>query len=641
MSPRPRRRLPGLVRSLSEESLASVAYGEVGSSIYFALGIVALFALGLTPWVLLVAGAVFMLVALSYAEGTAAIPETGGAAMLARRAFNDPIGFLTGWVLLLDYTIVIALAALFMPHYFGEAIGWLRLTRHPWDVVAAVFIVLAITLLRLIRRPGLYRIAIVVAVVAFITDVILIVLGFAFLFSPSDLGHGAHPGVAPTWHSLAFALPVAMLAYTGLETLANLAQEAREPGKSMPRSLFVGLGAAVLVSALVGVVAVAAFPAVTGSDSVTTRLATDWIQAPLVGIVSAFDGHMPALLVDILRVMVGLTGAGVLLAAATTSISGVGRVVYSLGRHQMLPHTFGTFGRRSTLPPAAILGAAAVSITLVIVSASVGREARFLASLYSFGVLITFAIAQAAVVRLRFTEPDLPRPYVVPLNVRIRGRPVPVAALLGIPLVVALWVVSLSTHAAARIGGPAWLLLGACLYVYARARRGAGLLEHVAAPVPDLVPAGEGEYERILVPVKLGPIGEEMLATAIKLAEERGGTINALHVIRVPLSLPLDAEVADQQERASASLEDARTLAGEHGVTIEGDTVRARAIGEAIVEKARELGADLIVMGSAPRWRRQSRFFSPTVDYVLRRAPCEVMVLAYPQGLLEEEAALS
>jgi APA family basic amino acid/polyamine antiporter len=630
-------RLPGLVRGLTGGSLASVAYGEVGSSIYFALGIVALFALGLTPWVLLVAGALFMLVSLSYAEGTAAIPETGGAAMLARRAFNDPIGFLTGWALLLDYTIVIALAALFTPHYFGHAVGWLRLTRHPWDVVAAVFIVLAITLLRLIRRPGLYRIAIVVAVVAFITDVILIVLGFAFLFSPGDLGEGAHPGVAPTWHSLAFALPVAMLAYTGLETLANLAQEAREPGKTMPRSLFVGLGAAVVVSALMGVVAVAAFPALAGPDAVTTRLASDWIQAPLMGIVAAFNGHMPALLVDALRVMVGLTGAGILLAAATTSISGVGRVVYSLGRYQMLPHAFGTFGRRSTLPPAAILGAAVVSIALVIVSASVGREVRFLASLYSFGVLITFAIAQAAVVRLRFTEPDLPRPFVVPGNVRIAGRPVPVAALVGIPLVAALWVVSLSTHAAARIGGPAWLVVGAALYVYARVRRGAGLLKHVPAPTPDLVPAKEGEYEHILVPVKLGPIGEEMLATAIKLAEERGGRIHALHVIRVPLSLALDAELEEHEERARVSLEEARTLATEHGVTIEGDTVRARALGEAITGKAREIGADLIVMGSAPRWRRQSRFFSPTVDYVLRNAPCEVMVLAYPQGILEEE----
>src|SRR5262249_54523641 len=255
---------------------------------------------------------------------------------------------------------------------------------------------------------------------------------------------GAHPGEAPPWPARASGLRVAMLAYPGLETLANLAQEAREPGKTIPRSLFGGLGAAVIVSVLIGIVGVAAFPAVGGS----TALATDWLQAPLVGIVAAFNGQLPAILVDILRVMVGLTGAGILLAAATTSISGVGRVVYPLGRHQMLPHAFGTFARRSTLPPAAILGAAVVSIAMVIVSASVGRETRFLASLYSFGVLITFAIAQAAVVKLRFSEPDLPRPYVVPLNVRIRGRPVPVAALVGIPLVTALWVVSFSTHAA-------------------------------------------------------------------------------------------------------------------------------------------------------------------------------------------------
>jgi basic amino acid/polyamine antiporter, APA family len=631
------RRIPGLVRSLSTESLASVAYGEVASSIYFALGIVALFALGLTPWVLLAAGALFMLVAFSYAEGTAAIPETGGAAMLARRAFNDPIGFLTGWVLLLDYAIVIALAAVFVPHYFGHAIGWLRITRHPWDVVAAVFIILGITLLRLIRRPALYRIAIVVAVVAFVSQVLLVLLGFICLFSFSDLSTGAHPGMAPSWHSLAFALPVAMLAYTGLETIANLAQEVREPGKTMPRSLFVGLGAAVVVSALIGVVGIAAFPAVDNGGTVSTGLATSWIQAPLLGIVAAFHGHLPAFLVDVLRVVIGLTGALILLAAATTSISGIGRVVYSLGRHQMLPHAFGTFGRRSTLPPAAILGAAVVSSTLVILAASIGREVRFLASLYSFGVLITFAIAQAAVLRLRFTEPDLPRPYVAPLNVRLRGRLVSTAPLLGIPLVAGLWVASLVTHPAARIGGPAWLALGAVLYVVARSRRGAGIFESVEAARPDLVPEAEGEYETILVPVKLGPIGEEMLATAIKLAEERGGRIHALHVIRVPLDKALDAEMLEEEERASASLIDAKLLANAHGVGVQGETVRSRAIGEAIAQKANEIGADLIVVGSSARWRRQSRFFSPTVDYVLRHANCEVMVLAYPQGVLEEE----
>jgi basic amino acid/polyamine antiporter, APA family len=632
------RRLPGFVRGLTGGSLASVAFGEVGSSIYFALGVVALFALGLTPWVLLGVGTLFMLVALSYAEGTAAIPETGGAATLARRAFNDPVGFLTGWVLLLDYSIVIALAALFAPHYFGVAVGWERLTRHPWDVVAAVFVILGITLLRLIRRPELYRIAAAVAVVAFLSMLLLAGLGFAFVFSFSDLSHGTHPGVAPTWHALAFSLPVAMLAYTGLETVANLAQEAREPGKDMPRSLFGGLGAAVLVSVVIGIVGIGAFPAVVGSPP-TTLLGHDWIRAPLVGIVAAMHGHLPNVPYLAVRGLIGLAGAGILVAAATTAISGIGRVVYTLGRHQMLPHAFGTFGRRSTLPPAAILGAAAMASTLVIVSAAVGNEVRFLASLYSFGVLITFTIAQAAVVRLRFTAPGLERPFVVPVNLRVGGRPVPVAAMIGIPLTAALWVVALLTHQAARIGGPAWLALGAVLYVGVRVRRGAGLLEHVEAPVPDLVPSVEGEYEHILVPVKIGLIGEEVLATAIKLAEEHGGRIHALHVIRVSLDRPLDAELLDQEERASASLIDAKLLAAEHGVAIDGDIVRSRAIGEAIVAKAEELGADLILLGSAPRWRRQSRFFSPTVDYVLRRAPCEVMVVAYPQGVLEEESA--
>lgn len=153
----------------------------------------------------------------------------------------------------------------------------------------------------------------------------------------------------------------------------------------------------------------------------------------------------------------------------------------------------------------------------------------------------------------------------------------------------------------------------------------------------DLVPHPEGLYERILVPLKLGLIGEEVLATAVKLAEEHAARIRVLHVIRVPLDLPLDADLHDEEEAAESSIAEAKLLASEHGVEIEGHIVRARALGEAIVAEAAADDADLIVMGSAPRWRRQSRFFSPTVDYVLRRAPCEVMVVTYPQGVLEDE----
>jgi APA family basic amino acid/polyamine antiporter len=241
------------------------------------------------------------------------------------------------------------------------------------------------------------------------------------------------------------------------------------------------------------------------------------------------------------------------------------------------------------------------------------------------------------VIKLRFSEPSLERPFRVPLNLRIRGADVPIPALIGAPLCFAIWIVTMVTHDATRIAGPLWLLFGAVVFIATRLAGPGRVLGRVLPAEPDLVPDIEGAWDRILVPMKLGPIGEEVIATAIKLAEEQGSTVSALHVIRVPLDQPLDAPMYDAEERAEASLAEARLLASEHGVTVEGTVARARSIGEAIVVEARRGNVDLIVMGSAPRWRRQSRFFSPTVDYVLRHAPCEVMVIAYPQGVLEEE----
>jgi basic amino acid/polyamine antiporter, APA family len=639
------KKLPGLQRVLDVRSLAGVAYGEIASSLYFALGVVALYALGFTPWVLLGVGVLFLMVALSYAEGTAAIPETGGAATFVRRAFNDPLGFVTGWVLLLDYLIVMALAGLFVPHYFGQAVGWHGITKGPWDTVAGIVVILGVAAVRLVRRTSLYRAAIVIAVVAFVSHLLLIVLGFAFVFSPDVFTKGVDLGVAPTWHSIAFALPLAMLAYTGLETVANLAAETREPGRTLPRGLFVGIGAVVLVSVAIGMVGLSAYPPhpdPSGPGGYSSDLGTTWLRAPLVGIAEAFDGPMPSFAADVVRVLIGATGALVLIVAVTTSISGAGRLAYSLGQHEMIPHAFGKLNRRTLIAPPAIVASAAIASGLLIVGEALGTEVRFLAGLFSFGVLLAFTAAQIAVIKLRVSEPDLERPFRVPGNVRIRGADVPVAALVGAPLTFTIWVLALATHEATRVAGPLWLLLGAVVYVGTRLGRRASLLGRVVPAEADLVPAPEGIYERILVPVKLGPIGEEVLATAIRLAEERGCAITAIHVIAVPLDRPLDADMIDAEERAEASLAEAKLLAGEHGVEVQGEIVRARRIGEAIVEEAKKHDADLIVLGSAPRWRRQSRFFSPTVDYVLRNASPEIMVVAYPQGVLEadvEEAA--
>jgi len=636
------RKLPGLQRVLDVPSLAAVAYGEIASSLFFALGIIALFALGFTPWVLLFIGGLFLLVALSYAEGTTAIPETGGAATFVRRAFNDPLGFLAGWVLFLDFLIVIAIAGLFVPHYLGHAVGWEALTDSPLDIIVGIAVIGAVAGVRLVRRPGLYGLGIVVAGASLVTLLLLVALGLPLLFSVDGLSQGTNLGTAPTWSSMAFAIPLALLAFTGLETVANLAAETREPGRTLPRSLFAGIGGAVIVTVLVSLVALSAYPAHPdpgGPGGYASDLGTDWLRAPLVGLAMAFDGELPAVVVDALRIAVGLTGAVILIVTITTSFSGAGRLAYSLGRHDMLPRPFALLNRRTLISPASIVSAAVISSALLGIAILSDEPVEFLASLYSFGVLIAFTAAQIAVVRLRFTEPELERPFRVRGNVRIRGTEVPVVALVGAPLTLAIFVASLMTHEAARIAGPVWLLIGGVVFVSSRLSARGTLLGRVTPAVGDLVPEIEGAYNRILVPMKIGPIGEEVLGTAIKLAEEHSCAVTALYVIRVPLDKPLDAQLVDAEEEAEASVAEAKLLGVDHGVQVEGIVVRARAIGEAIVDEARGRDADLVVMGSSSRWRRQSRFFSPTVDYVLRKAPSEVMVIAYPQGVLDEDGA--
>ncbi|HEU5216212.1 MAG TPA: universal stress protein [Gaiellaceae bacterium] len=624
------RKLPRLQRVLDAPALASVAYGEVASSLYFALGIVALHALGLTPLVLGIVGVLFLVVTLSYAEGTTSIGESGGAATFVRVAFNDLAGFVTGWALFLDYLIVIALSALFFPHYLGLAVGVHSIARRPGDVIVGCAVIVVIAIVRLLRRTRLYTFTFVVPVLDLVTQLLLVLLGFAFLFSRSALTQGLSLGTQPTWHELAFAFPLALLAYTGLETVANFAEETRRPGRDLPRSLFAGIGAVVVVTVLIALVALSAFPAPDGS----TELGSTWLRAPLMGVVYALGPHVAYWVEHALRIYVGLTGALILLVAAATSNSGFGRLAFSLAEHGQLPRRFGRLSRRSLHSPETVVAAAAISIALLVSTEFTTDPVGFLASLFSFGVLVAFTAAQLAVVKLRFAKPDLERPFRVPLSVRIRGADVPVPTLVGALATTAIFVAAMITHIGARYGGPIWLAVGGVVYLLVRRGRGAGLLEHVEPADEAELP--EAEFSKILVPMKLGEIGEEMVATAVKLAQERGAAVVALHVIRVPLDQPLDAELYDQEERAAASLAEAAALGADHGVLVEGRSIRSRSIGDAIVQAAEETGADLIVLGSAPKWRRQSRFFSPTVDYVLRKAPAEVLVVAFPQGVLEE-----
>ena len=242
-------------------------------------------------------------------------------------------------------------------------------------------------------------------------------------------------------------------------------------------------------------------------------------------------------------------------------------------------------------------------------------------------------------IRLRVTAPDLARPVQRPVQRPRARRRVPLPSVVGCVADVAVWVVG-DGHAPgralrrARSGSPP----GSSSTASSGATAATGCSSTSCSPDEQVELAGAARCHEHPRADEARPIGEEMLATAVKLAQERGRRVEALHVISVPLDLPLDAPLADEEERAAAeSLEEARALGEDHGVEVDGETVRARAIGEAIVDEAPARDVDLIVLGSAPRWRRQSRFFSPTVDYVLRQAPCEVLVVAFPQGVLEDE----
>jgi APA family basic amino acid/polyamine antiporter len=625
------RKLRGFERVLDAPALFAVAYGEIASSLYIALGIVAAQALGLTPLVLLLSGALFLVVSLSYAEGTAAIPETGGAATFVRRAFSDLAGFVTGWALCLDFLIVMALSALFAPHYLAEAISAPSLRESPWDTVVACSLIAGIAAVRVFRRTRLHLGSLGIALLDLVVQALLVVLGIAFVLSPEVLVEGLDLAREQDWRDLAFALPLAMLAYTGLETVANLAEETREPGKAVPRSLFSAIGLVVVVTVLIAAIGLSAYPATGGQ----TALGDEWLEAPLVGIAAAFDGELPGVFVDALRIAVGVSGVLILVGAVTTSVSGITRLAYSLAEHGSLPRELARFERKTLVSREAVVIASALAIgAIVVTQLFAGGDPAFLASAYSFGVLLAFTAAQLAVIWLRVREPDLTRPFLARPNVRVAGHLLPLPALVGAPLTFAVWVLALATHAGARYAGTLWLAAGLVVFVAVRRSRRRGVFEHVT-PVETL-PAG-AEFRRILVPIKLGDIGEEMVATAIALAKEGGAEVDAITVVRVPRRFTLEGELPDDvAERVETSLDEARLLGEDHGVEVRTGVVRARSIGHAIVEEATVRGTDLIVLGSSPRWRRQSRFFSPTVDFVLRRAPCEVLVVAFPDGVFEE-----
>jgi basic amino acid/polyamine antiporter, APA family len=620
--PRRRRQSHGLERVLGTPALFATAYGNVGSSIYYALGVTAAIALGLTPLVFVISGLIFACTAATYAEGTVNFPEAGGSSSFARHAFNELVSFLAAWAQMLNYVITVAISAFFVPHYLS--IFWAPLRTNPWDIIGGIIVVVILVGINIVGIKEAAALNILLAVVDFATQLLLVGLGFALIFSSHILTANIHWGKAPTWANFALAIPVAMIAYTGIETVSNLAEEARDPRRSIPGSIRLVAIAVFAIYFTLPLIALSALPVhLNSAGHYVTRLGLDppngFKNDPVLGLVENLNLH--GLLLSAAKYYVGILAATILFIATNAGVIGASRITYSMSSYRQLPEVFRRLHPRFKTPWLSLLVFAGALSILFIIPGNVD----FIGRMYAFGAMLSFTVAHAAVIQLRRRPPEVEEPYHVPPSVRIGKVNWPLFAILGGLGTAAAWLVVVVQDAPTRYAGLLWLAAGFAFYVVYRRRIGVPITETMRAPI-QLGPAMALEYRTILVPIVSGTESHEAIDLAARLSAERGATIVALRVIVVPLDQPLDCLLPEEEAEADKLLDDARAMAEIYGVRTVDRIVRARNAGRAIVEEAERRQAEIIVLG-APRGRHRD-IFGKTVDYVLKNAPCRVMVAA-------------
>ena len=625
--PSRRRRQVELERVLGTPALFATAYGNVGSSIYYALGVTAVFALGLTPIVFVIAGFIFACTALTYTEGTVLYPEAGGSSSFARHAFNELVSFGAAWAQMLNYIITIAISAFFVPHYLS--IFWGPLRQNPWDIIVGAIVIVILVLLNIIGIQEAANLNIFLAVVDFATQLVLVVVGAALILHPSVLSHNIHFGTAPTWSSFALAIPVGMIAYTGIETVSNLAEEARNPARTIPASIRLVAVAVFAIYFTLPWVALSAMPVklVDGAYKTTLGLPPEqggFANDPVLGLVENLGIH--GTLLSVTKIYVGLLAATILFIATNAGVIGASRITYSMASYRQLPEVFRRLHPKFKTPWLSLVVFAGVFAIIAILPG----KTDFLGTMYSFGAMLSFTVAHFSVIALRHRHRGEEGVYRSRPNLRIGGVSWPLFAIVGGLGTGAAWLVVVVQDSATRWAGLAWIGIGFVLYAVYR-KRYVGLPLHQTARAPVAFgPALALEYRRLLVPIVSGQPSDDALDVACGLAAERRSQILALFVIEVPLDLPLDAELPGEDERANRELDEAQAIGDSYGVAVTGRIVRARRAGAAIVEEAERRSSEIIVLGALRKLLTTGSrtIFGATVDYVLKHAPCRVMVAA-------------
>jgi basic amino acid/polyamine antiporter, APA family len=462
---RRRLRLEHLRRALTVPALFSTGYGNVGSSIYYALGVTALYALGAAPLALIAAGVFFIFTVLTYAEATVAVPEAGGASSFARHGFGEFMSFFAGWATMLSYTVTISISAFAVSGYLSVFFPELRF--YPANVIFTLVVIAALTVLNIVGVREATTVSVAFAVLDLTTQVLLVIVGAFTLFNLPQLIAQINFGVAPTWGNFVYSISIAMVAYTGIETISNMVEEARRPEQTVPRSYGLLVAAVLILFLGISVIALSAMPVYQDADGTwTTDLGTKYVADPVAGIARALPDPMN----HIFEPIVAMLASTILLIAANAGIMGVSRLTFSMGTYQQLPGFLSHIHHRFRTPYVAVLCFCAVA-ALIVLPGNLGD----IADVYIFAAMLTFTLAHASVLAMRVRAKDLERPFRLGLCIKIRGYELPVTAILGGLGTFAVWAIIVVSRPFGRWAGLAWMIVGIGSYIAYRRKHGLAL----------------------------------------------------------------------------------------------------------------------------------------------------------------------
>ena len=492
------RRPAKLPRTLGASALFAACYGNVGSSIYYALGVTAAFALGLTPVALILAGFIFVTTALNYAEGTAALPHAGGSSSFARRAFNSPIGYIVGWVQLLNYTATVSISSYFAISYLGFLGKYITLlaplkadqTTHVFATIVLIALLIAVNVIGIQESSA---INLVLAFTDLITQFVLVILGLILLLNIQNVIHNIHLGIAPTWGNFLASVSIAMVTYTGIETISNLSEEAKNPGRNVPLATWWVIVAVLFVSAFLPTIGVSVFPVTLdpNTHSYTTQLATTWKADPVAGIVTGFPQETLRFWA---QVWVGILAFTILVIATNAGLIGISRLSYSMAGVDLLPHRLARLHPKFKTPYVSIIVFGILAALLVLPGiVAGGKEIDLMSAVYSLAATFAFCSAHLSVMRLRFIEPALHRPYRMPWNIKFGRDSIPVLSLVGALFIGTVFTQLLFENISnTTFIFMAWLGLGVLTYLGYRRYRKEPLWEPLETP-----PVREREHEHV------------------------------------------------------------------------------------------------------------------------------------------------